>query len=128
MDFTVMKFILQPLVENSVKHGYDNSAAPPQTMDINVNIMLYGEEYLLVDVFDNGKGMAKEQLETLRQRVCSAQDSDAKDSIGLKNVCSRLHFFYGEAFAAEINSLPGLGTEVLLKIPLGTVREEAEDE
>ena len=128
MDFTVMKFILQPLVENSVKHGYDNSAAPPQTMDINVNIMLYGEEYLLVDVFDNGKGMEKEQLETLRQRVCSAQDSDAKDSIGLKNVCSRLHFFYGEAFAAEINSLPGLGTEVLLKIPLGTVREEAEDE
>lgn len=125
-EFTVTKFILQPLVENSVKHGYDNNAVPPQNMDININIMLQGKEYLLIDVFDNGKGMEREELEKLRRCICETQSYDTMDSIGLQNVCNRLHFFYGDEFAVEINSFPGLGTEILFKIPLSEVKGNAD--
>ena len=127
-DLLVTKFILQPLVENSVKHGYDNCAVPPPNMDININIMLFGEEYLIIDVFDNGKGMEKDQLEMLQKHISDAQGDSPMNSIGLKNVCERLRFFYGARFSAEINSFPGLGTKIHLKIPLKEAAEDADDQ
>lgn len=127
-DLLVTKFILQPLVENSVKHGYDNCAVPPPNMDININIMLFGEEYLIIDVFDNGKGMEKDQLEMLQKHISDAQGDSPMNSIGLKNVCERLRFFYGTRFSAEINSFPGLGTKIHLKIPLKEAAEDADDQ
>ena len=124
-ELLVTKFILQPLVENAVKHGYDNSAFPPQNMNININ---FGENDLIIDVMDNGKGMDKEKLAVLRKHINDAHGNEKMNSIGLRNVCERLRFFYGARFSAEINSFPGLGTKVHLKIPLREANKYADNQ
>ena len=119
-DKRILKFILQPLVENSVIHGYDNAAVQSQAMNININVMLADDGCLIIDVSDNGKGMDRETLEDLRRFIKKDINEDNEksthsNSIGLKNVCRRLQFFYGDKFTVEIDSFEQIGTKIHIK-------------
>lgn len=96
--------ILQPLVENSIKHGLNNTS---DAVAIHITASREGDK-LLLEVADNGKGAA-----------VPAQPK-ARAGIGLRNVNERLHLLYGQdcTFHAEAN--PGKGFLVRITIPYAT--------
>ena len=103
--------IIQPLVENSVKHGIlrrDDGG--------RVTIHVARENgRLFVRVSDDGGGMDADQVRALLAK--SALES-RREGIGIRNCASRLEQIYGPECALAIESTPGVGTSVSFSIPL----------
>lgn len=107
----ILKFIIQPLVENSVKHGTGKMNKP---QFIEVACKLVGSDIAII-VSDNGVGMSQQQIEEIKKSF--EDNSDSEKHIGIKNIYKRLRLFYGEKSIIEIYSTEGKNTKVLLKIP-----------
>lgn len=97
-DARVPSLILQPLVENAVRHGLSASTSPGR-VEIAATC---GDGMLHLTVRDNGVGIS----------------SDAIDGVGLSNTRSRLRLLYGDAHAFELKAAQGGGVLVSLAIPL----------
>lgn len=99
---------IQPLVENAVIHGLkDCEDQGSVQIEITKN-----EDFVLISVEDNGRGIEYEKLEEL------ISASDEKMHIGLHNVRERLRFCFGDLASLNIESLPGCGTVITLRLPL----------
>lgn len=98
--------ILQPLVENAVKHG-----VYPKREGGTVRISIQkAEQGTIIIVADDGVGMAPEQL------ACVLNDKNAQEvGIGLRNIYKRLQKHYG--YGLDIQSEIGRGTTITVKIP-----------
>jgi len=85
--------ILQPIVENSMKHG--QKLGEPLTITV---CAFSDEDMVYVEVFDSGKGMSGQELEDLNQKLQNSSEErlHADGSIGLMNVNYRLKYFYGD--------------------------------
>ena len=116
----VMKLILQPLVENSIKHGLE-----VENICETIRIWCSREEAdLVISVKDTGRGMTEEELSYLRQ-LWDSRETEYKEtkSIGLYNVMRRLYLCYREACYLEIFSQLGEGTEIIITFPLKKTEE-----
>lgn len=121
--YKVPKFILQPLVENSLSHGFTVSHTTQNPCRILIVAQMLAQQNILkLQVIDNGIGIKAAPLEALRQKLASVDDTeehtDSSSSIGLLNVHRRLHTRYGNQYGAFIRSTYGEGTTVSLHIPL----------
>lgn len=109
---SVIKLILQPLVENAIYHGME-------FMDgdglIRIQVKQKGEE-LLLSVTDNGPGMTEEMV----LKLCSGTISPSKkgSGIGVVNVMERIRLYYGETYGLSIHSEPDEGTEMVIHLPM----------
>ncbi|MGK5507178.1 LytS/YhcK type 5TM receptor domain-containing protein [Brevibacillus formosus] len=111
--FTVPGLILQPLVENAVKHGL-----LPKREGGTVVIRARRKEKQIVEltVADNGVGMDVDPFEpALDEKSAGRQLS----GIGLANVKSRLQSIYGEPYGIVIESKSGSGTTCTIQLPIG---------
>ena len=106
-EMLVPPFLLQPLVENAVKH------AMPATGLLTVRITgsIEGAD-VLVDVADDGVGMD----EAARQGILHPK-SETGLGIAVKNVHDRMHGFYGERASMTVESAPHEGTTITLRFP-----------
>ena len=114
-EYMLLPLLLQPIVENAVVHGLENVDAVGC-----ISIHIYEErdncEHLIIDVSDNGNGMTKEQLESVRKSI--AEDSISKhSSIGMSNIDQRIKLCYGEEYGLQIESEEGKGTTVIVILP-----------
>lgn len=109
---TVMKMILQPILENAFKHGLK--------MTKNGNVIdIKGKEKendIYITVRDNGKGIGEKELELLKNRL-DTEYSEQDNKIGILNVHHRLKLHYGESYGIDVESKLGEYTAVILKIP-----------
>jgi two-component system, LytTR family, sensor kinase len=101
-DVPVPSMILQPLVENCIKHGLSRKVGGG-TITVRTEASGRGA---LVEVSDDGLGMTEERLE-----------SAFSGGIGLTNVNERLRVIYGAQNALTLTSTLGRGTRVRLEIP-----------
>lgn len=111
----IMKLLLQPLVENSIKHGLEI-----ENIEENIWIWCGREDNdLVISVKDDGKGMAPEKLDSLRE-LWETRDSEYRktDSIGIYNVMRRLYLCYKEDCTLEVFSKPDKGTEIIISFPM----------
>lgn len=112
----VMKFMLQPIVENAIEHGMANQSEP---FWITISTERMGED-LVIRVQDNGVGMDEEILEKVRKRIYEP-DKVGKEmrcfNIGLVNIHERIQLLFSKAYGVSIESTPGEGTTVILRIP-----------
>lgn len=107
-------FILQPLVENSFLHGLDLTKEGGKIV-----IRVYEQqEYLCLEVEDNGIGMTEEKAAGLLEDKKSEKKYKGFNSIGIKIVDKRLHELYGPDYHTRIRSVLGNGTRITLMIPL----------
>jgi two-component system, sensor histidine kinase YesM len=120
-SFEIPRFILQPIIENSIIHGFNQSDGLILIHAAIVN------EMLIITIEDNGLGMNKEDLEQLKKKTFQAvslenpqrkQQVKGFSSLGLANVYERLSITFGPAFNMDILSELGNGTKVILKIPM----------
>jgi two-component system LytT family sensor kinase len=110
LDLLVPSLILQPLVENSLKHGL-----APKLGDGEIRIRAWRQaNTAVIEVIDNGLGMEAEGLDPARE-----------GGIGLRNVNERLHVIYGANYRLKLQSVPGEGTLARLEIPELVASERA---
>ncbi len=110
-SFMLPALILQPLVENAIKHGlYPKITGGKITIRIDEK-----PSYFRITVIDDGMGIAREKLATI------LDDSVPKKSIGLSNVNKRLNTLYGSKNRLRIFSRINKGTIVSMRIPVQEV-------
>lgn len=115
----ILKLILQPIVENALYHGLNYCKAG----DIICISAVIKTNILYISVSDNGCGMDREQLQALRSSLAEpAQFTELgqrnKQSIGLKNIHSRIELYYGQGYGLSIISEKGNGTTVTIRLPV----------
>lgn len=111
----IIKFVLQPVVENSIHHGFTEHRKKDR---LKITGSREGDEVFLV-VEDNGCGMKKEKVMELNRRLESGKISELTEnakSIGLSNVNVRLKNFYGKECGIRVESQPGEFTKIILHI------------
>lgn len=115
----VLKLILQPLVENALYHGLNYC-----TVGSEIRISAVSENQdLLISVSDDGVGMEEDVLQELR---CKLQEEPSftelghrtEQSIGLKNIHSRIRLYYGDGYGLSVESKKGTGTKITIRIPV----------
>ena len=120
LNFPCPKFILQPLVENSLSHGYR------EQMDILLRITV--GERIIISLQDTGTGMDNDTLQKLRQIIpysgseiaetlAGSDSSNMNFGIGLPYVIQSLNDFYSGKYDFSINSSLNEGTIITLTIP-----------
>jgi len=109
-DCLTPPLIIQPLVENAVRHGI-----LPKPEGGLVKLTAWREDgHLLVEVHDDGVGMHQEQV----RAITSAVELDSlTEGIGARNSNQRLVQLYGPAYGMLVMSAPGQGTSITLRIP-----------
>jgi len=108
LDVIVPSMILQPLVENSIKHGLEKKIGEGR---ITITTKLRDRQ-IVIEVHDDGLGMTEERLQ---QAV--------GEGIGLSNVNERLRTIYGVGCQLKLKSIPGEGTWASMEIPEMAVHE-----
>jgi two-component system LytT family sensor kinase len=102
LDVVVPSMILQPLVENSIKHGFARKVGPGV-----ITIRSRRENgRAIIEVEDDGMGFV---LDRLNQPMSSG--------IGLANVRERLAVIYGDQYQLQLTSEPGRGTSAHIEVP-----------
>lgn len=112
MEFIIPKLLLQPLLENSIKYGFQKKPR----IHIRVRGWL-GEDALYFTVEDNGGGVDETMLEQLRDILRS--DEVNIEHNGLQNINRRIWLGYGGDSGLTIDSTEGEGFTVKLKLRLG---------
>ena len=74
------------------------------------------DDMLCITVSDNGQGIDEESLAAL-QASLNDPETEQTDHIGLRNVNQRIRLQYGAPYGLQIQSTPGLGTSVMLRLP-----------
>lgn len=109
MNLQTPKLILQPFVENAIDHGLDLSEKEEKCLTVSVR---EDEDSILFEIEDNGAGMEKERA----REITSYQSK----GYGVRNVCERIRVLYGAAGSVRVDSSPGKGTKVTIRIPKKT--------
>lgn len=116
LPYKIIRFILQPIVENSIVHGM-NSKSYLGT----ITIAAYRSgEVIMISVSDNGAGIPQDRLATVRDYLYNgaySQQNSPYGGTGLANVNRRIKLQYGDAYGLTINSDPDAGTEVIVRVP-----------
>ncbi len=107
--YLVPRMILQPLVENAINYGVDNTL---KLCRIQVRVR-EEDQILILEVEDDGPGMSSEELEAVRTFTMKPKGN----GIGIKNISERLKLFFSGEAVMEIWSQPGEGTRIHIEIP-----------
>lgn len=104
LDRLIPSMILQPIIENSIKHGLANKIEGG-----TVRLSTWIERNrLFICVEDDGLGIEESRLATL---------FDQSGGVGVTNVDERLKVLFGTDYRMEVDSTPGAGTKTLIEIP-----------
>ncbi len=100
LDLYMMKFILQPFVENAMYHGLEPKMG---SGCVQISGSRQGDD-LCFTISDNGVGIENEE--------------ELYQGYGIGNVADRIHLLYGEEYGIRVDSKPGEGTRVMVRIPI----------
>jgi len=118
LDIIVPSMLLQPLIENSIKHGLEPRISGG-TITLRSRI---ADGRLLLEIEDDGVGIEPGGPTTAPVSGLVHEGS----GIGMRNVRERIQVLYGDEAHVDIISRPGRGTRVSLRMPLAT-REEGDE-
>lgn len=112
-NYYVPKLIIQPVIENAIKHGYTQV----EKMIIYIRVKTVKEK-LIISVYNNGKEIEKEILDEIREKLKNKKAEEFKNHIGLYNIFRRIQLMYGEKYGLRILSRKNRGTSVRVSLPL----------
>ncbi len=125
--YSIVKLVLQPIVENSVTHGIE-AKGQPGMIEITGRLI---ENEIHISILDNGKGMPGNHIDGLLKPVAERAEGKAEvlgtnghHSVGVRNIDQRLKLFYGPDYGLDIKSVEGEWTRVTVRIPARRLAEE----
>ncbi len=113
MDCLIPKMSLEPIVENSVFHGFTQ-------MDYPGEIIIKAEhikQYLWITISDNGIGMSEKTVEDILLGKENTEMKAHTRGIGIKNIQDRLRLIYGDQSEFILSSIEDVGTTVKFFVP-----------
>ena len=113
LDCKILKFILQPIVENCLLHGLE----PSEGQGLIVIKGYLDGDNLIISVTDNGIGMAPETLGTLLGTNPQHKKKIHLSGMGIRNVNERIKLYIGEQYGISIQSIPNMYTTVDITLP-----------
>lgn len=115
-DITIPPLVLQPIIENSVKHGMQGRN------EICVQITVFLKDgQLYIEISDDGAGMSEKRLYQVREELMSSKTDI--DHIGIRNVHQRIQLIYGAEYGLTIESMYDRGTTVRFNLPFDETRD-----
>ncbi|TDG00796.1 cache domain-containing sensor histidine kinase [Paenibacillus piri] len=115
-DYQILKFLLQPIVENAFYHGLEPKGG---SGTLKLSIRKNGHTLFLL-IEDDGMGISRDKAEQLNlsfRKPAAEEQNESKNHIGLRNVNARIKNFYGDEYWLQISSVEGQGTSVEMMIP-----------
>lgn len=110
----IPRFTLQPLVENAIFHGIEPKGSAGE-VSLRVERDTNGD--VLIRLTDDGIGMTPEQAAKALQEPGPEEAAAKYRHVGMWNVHKRLQYSFGEAYGLSIESEPGVGTTVTVRLP-----------
>lgn len=101
------KLTIQPIVENALLHGIRNGKSGTGTISLSAR---RDGQILEIRIKDNGIGMSKSEVDAL------LLDTPERKGYGMHNVQERIQLMYGPSYGLTIDSTPGEGTTVIIRI------------
>ncbi|MCI5774551.1 MAG: sensor histidine kinase [Erysipelotrichaceae bacterium] len=105
-----LKLIIQPLAENALYHGIKPAQ---KACTIKINAFYNHQQDLVLQIKDDGIGIAKEQLATITQNLANHTKSN---HYGLYNINERLNHYYQDGYSLKIHSRSKHGTTITITI------------
>lgn len=109
---SIIKFTLQPLIENSIFHGLEPKGG---LGNITVHLSYVGSD-ISIEVIDDGVGIPKDKLDSILVNSGNGKNEFFKE-IGISNVNKRLQYEYGPQYGIRVISVEGEGTTMKVLIP-----------
>lgn len=113
LDLKVLKFLLQPIIENSLIHGIE----PMSGQGMIIVKAFLDSEKLKIVVTDNGVGISEERMRSILEEQFKSNKSSFS-GIGICNIKDRIKMYFGEEYGVYIESIPNLYTTVELTLPI----------
>lgn len=110
MDHQILKYLLQPVIENSIKHGFKDRK---EGGEIRL-LITRGQGDIVFEVFDNGHGISAERMEEIRTNMELALRNPG---VGIANTNARIRLKYGASYGIVLDSLEEEYTRVIITIP-----------
>ncbi len=108
MKLKLPKMTLQPIVENAVKHCVEKMLKPCYISIRSKDI----DSASVIIIKDNGMGLSQEKIDAVLKGEWKTQKR-----IGLHNINQRLIYTFGSGYGIQINSNPGRGTSIIIRVP-----------
>lgn len=118
LECQIPKLLLQPVIENSLKHGFQNG----KILTVIIAVRKDGDNLRFM-VSDDGAGISPDRLGAIRETFGMELNSPFITHIGLYNTNKILGLLYGTQYGVTINSTKGKGTVVTLTMPYETEDE-----
>lgn len=117
LSITVPKMILQPIIENYFKHGFDSRADSIGQLAVEGKRQ---DDMFVITIRDNGIGMSESRLVQIKQTLTDTQQERPTKgtNIGLKNVYLRLKLYYGQKGTLHLDNQKGGGIYVSITFPI----------
>jgi two-component system sensor histidine kinase YesM len=126
MDLKVVKFSLQPIVENSFVHAYNQNVGK---LMINIYVLRTSPTSFTIRISDTGAGIKEHVFAEITKKIEQRATSSDGKSIGLTNVHQRINYLFGSEYGISIYSKPGDGTVVDMHLPYsGEIMDGGPDE
>lgn len=132
LEAPIISMVLQPIIENSIEHGLRERGMP---LHIVVKGEFTGNEDILIQICDDGKGISPDCMDEINNRISMAKsdklkleqkEEERKTGIGLKNITERIKLYYGDKYYLRVLKSGKEGTVIEICIPAGweQIREE----
>lgn len=115
LDVQIAKLMLQPVIENSIEHGYNKG----QRLVIRIKSAVE-DGVCVLKILDNGKGMPRSSQDKLNWELNHQNATDEPQighGMGLWNVQKRIRFLFGEEYGITVKSYEGRGTVITIRVP-----------
>ncbi|WP_048824023.1 sensor histidine kinase [Bacillus sp. B-jedd] len=111
-DIMVPKLIIQPIVENALKHGFKNRETGFLTINVERD-----ESDICIIITDNGSGMEEGLVSKMNEEFAYKNSYSPQRSIGLLNVNQRIRSEFGASYGLKLISRNNKGTSVIITLP-----------
>lgn len=113
LDYGIPKLILQPIIENTIRHGFSEEG---EKRIVGI-VVKQKQEKLEITVYDNGKGISPERLSRIKENLEEAAINEEGSSVGIRNVNQRIRLMFGTEYGVMIRSIENIGTAIKIVLP-----------